>query len=303
MILLLVVGVGVGDDAAAVGVVMCKPTVVTMMLSRMMSITLTVILLASLRIGGCDGFLSGKAVSGNQIRHVCLATTRLWNSKAHGNDAGEEIAQNGGADDTNRRRQLFQSAPFVALSSIGIEKANAYNPKSRSEGYDVQKSDEEWTKELTPMQDYILRNGGTEKPYSSILEAEERGGTYSCAGCGTDLFESKQKFHSGTGWPSFARALPGVEIQDVGAVQLNLLGAELRCKTCGGHLGDLFADGYLFVGTPAFTSGKRFCIDGGALVFQPNDGSTVVRGDLPPKAAGTPDWLAPPKIDARDRSS
>jgi len=202
---------------------------------------------------------------------------------------------------TTIRRRLLKCFPLVAAASFS-QRSDAYNGKSRTEGYAVQKTEEEWSRQLTPMQSFILRSGGTEKPYSSILESEERSGVYTCAGCGTKLFESNQKFHSGTGWPSFARALSGVEIQEVNKVQLNLLGAELRCKTCGGHLGDLFTDGYLFVGTPAFTSGKRFCIDGGALVFQPDNGEPSVNGDVPPKDNGIPEWMKTPEITPREQA-
>ena len=73
-----------------------------------------------------------------------------------------------------------------------------------------------------------------------------------------------------------------------------MLGAELRCRTCGGHLGDVFSDGYLFVGTPAFATGKRFCIDGAALVFHPDEGEAV-RGDVS-KSKEMPSWLQPPEI-------
>ena len=129
---------------------------------------------------------------------------------------------------------------------------------------------------LTSRQYDILRNGGTEKSYSSVLEGEERDGTYYCAGCRNPLFASNAKFHSGTGWPSFATALDGVEIEKLNAVQASLGGAELRCKNCGGHLGDVFRDGFIFVGTPAANSGTRFCIDGVALVFK----STVMEQRL-----------------------
>mmetsp|Transcript_33517 Transcript_33517/g.49629 ORF Transcript_33517/g.49629 Transcript_33517/m.49629 type:complete len:302 (-) Transcript_33517:199-1104(-) len=204
---------------------------------------------------------------------------------------------------TNSRRQFFQrvlvtTASAAAAVAVPSSPAQAMNSKSRSIGYDVQKSEKEWESQLSSMQYYVLRNGGTERPYSSILEGEERLGIYKCAGCGTALFDSKEKFHSGTGWPSYARGLAGVEVEAVNPVQASLVGAELRCKTCGGHLGDVFQDGYLFVGTPAFTSGKRFCIDGAALVFEPDaNGEKTVAGDLPPpKKDSTPDWLSTPKI-------
>jgi hypothetical protein len=101
------------------------------------------------------------------------------------------------------RRNLLASASTVAVLTAATQPAHAYNnQRSRSEGYAVQKSETEWQSILTPMQYNILREGGTERPYYSILESDDRPGIFSCAGCGTDLFESSQKFHSGTGWVS-----------------------------------------------------------------------------------------------------
>jgi peptide-methionine (R)-S-oxide reductase len=202
------------------------------------------------------------------------------------------------SSESSSNRRKFVSFGAMAALPITSHPAIAMNNKSRSKGYAVQKTDAEWRAILSPTQYDILRLGGTERPYSSILEGEKRAGTFVCAGCGTPLFASDQKFKSGTGWPSFARGLDGVEVEDVSQVTANLVGAELRCGTCGGHLGDVFADGFLFPGTPAFTSGKRYCIDGAALVFEPANGDSSVRGDLsPPKQE--PDWLSPPKISAR----
>ncbi|KAG7361612.1 methionine-R-sulfoxide reductase [Nitzschia inconspicua] len=171
------------------------------------------------------------------------------------------------------------SSPLPSLAGDNTTK------KLRSQSFVVlPKTDDEWKSLLTPRQYEILRKGGTERPYSSILEAETRPGIYSCAGCGTALFDSAQKFKSGTGWPSFAASLEGVQVEPVNFIQLSLKGAELQCRTCGGHLGDVFNDGFLFVGTPAAQTGKRFCIDGAALLFQPADGSPEVVGDqLPAK--------------------
>eukprot|EP00429_Kryptoperidinium_foliaceum_P010464 CAMPEP_0176002130 /NCGR_PEP_ID=MMETSP0120_2-20121206/487_1 /TAXON_ID=160619 /ORGANISM="Kryptoperidinium foliaceum, Strain CCMP 1326" /LENGTH=198 /DNA_ID=CAMNT_0017334707 /DNA_START=206 /DNA_END=799 /DNA_ORIENTATION=+ len=184
------------------------------------------------------------------------------------------------------RRQVFQkiqgasaAASVVSISTGMPRSASAENTKSRSEGYAVRKSEAEWKAALSQRQYEILREGGTERPHTSILEWEDRTGTFFCAGCGTALFESEAKFHSGTGWPSFATALDGVEVEQTNALQANLGGSELRCKTCGGHLGDVFRDGWIFQGTPAAVSGKRFCIDGSALVFKPSDGSDPVVGD------------------------
>jgi len=205
----------------------------------------------------------------------------------------------------NARRNILRdvavaTGAVVLAGNPGL--ASAAEAKDRTEGYAVQHSEREWAYILSGQQYNILRQGGTERPNSSILEGEDRRGTFVCAGCGTPLFESSGKFHSGTGWPSFATALPGVEVEDVNPVQMSLAGAELRCGTCGGHLGDVFNDGMLFVNTPAFKSGKRHCIDGAALVFKPADGSPDVFGDTPPpgnKGSGLPSFLEPPKITPR----
>ena len=172
--------------------------------------------------------------------------------------------------------------------------------KSRIEGYEVQASMREWQYALSGQQYYILREGGTEAPNSSPLVKEKRAGVFGCAGCNNPLFESTAKFDSGTGWPSYATALPGVEKQEVNMVAGALLGAEVRCARCGGHLGDVFSDGYLFPGTPAFASGKRFCIDGAALVFMPADGSEPVLGQADEsKPPELPKWLQPPQVGVR----
>lgn len=195
------------------------------------------------------------------------------------------------------RRQVLSFGGVLTASLATTPAAIATNQKSRTDGYSVQKTEAEWESQLSEMQYYILRRGGTESPNYSILEGEDRPGIFSCAGCGTELFASKEKFHSGTGWPSFARALPGVEVEAVNPLAANLVGAELRCSRCGGHLGDVFNDGYLFVGTPAFTSGKRYCIDGAALIWK-GEADAVVRGDTV-KPQQTPSWFDPPKITAQ----
>ncbi|EOD24540.1 methionine sulfoxide reductase, partial [Emiliania huxleyi CCMP1516] len=132
----------------------------------------------------------------------------------------------------------------------------------------VQRSEREWAYVLSGEQYYILRKGGTEQPNTSPLYKEKRAGTYHCAACDSALFSSVDKFNSGTGWPSFATSLPAVEVLKNNPVLAAVGGTEVRCGTCGGHLGDVFADGFLFPGTRAAESGKRFCIDGGALVFR-----------------------------------
>lgn len=123
----------------------------------------------------------------------------------------------------------------------------------------------QWRAKLPKAQYKILFGRGTEPPNSSPLVKEKRSGTFFCAACSTPLFASSTKFDSKTGWPSFYDALNGVQpVSDNKAVWA-LLGTEVHCATCKGHLGDLFADGYLW-GTP---TNLRYCIDGLALSFQP----------------------------------
>jgi len=210
-----------------------------------------------------------------------------------------------GKNNNNRRNLLKSTFQTSATGLLAFTQTAAYAaspPKSRTDGYKVQRSEREWAYVLSGQQYNILRQGGTERPYSSILEGEDRPGVFVCAGCDTPLFDSAQKFHSGTGWPSFAASIDdNVEVENVNPVQLSLGGAELRCSTCGGHLGDVFMDGFLFVNTPAAKSGKRFCIDGAALIFKPSDGSENIFGDTPPprQTNELPSFLSPPKITAR----
>eukprot|EP00563_Minutocellus_polymorphus_P000193 CAMPEP_0181042602 /NCGR_PEP_ID=MMETSP1070-20121207/12242_1 /TAXON_ID=265543 /ORGANISM="Minutocellus polymorphus, Strain NH13" /LENGTH=323 /DNA_ID=CAMNT_0023120835 /DNA_START=113 /DNA_END=1084 /DNA_ORIENTATION=- len=154
--------------------------------------------------------------------------------------------------------------------------------KSRSEGYEVRHTKAEWTSMLSGAQCNVLRRGGTERQRSSILENEKRPGLYVCAGCQRPLFTSAAKFSSGTGWPSFDAPVDAnaVEVESIGTFQAAVDGAEVRCQTCGGHLGDVFGDGGWRYGTK---TGKRYCINGAALVFRPEgEGESEVRGDIPP---------------------
>lgn len=192
------------------------------------------------------------------------------------------------ANHHNRRRffrdATVSSAAALSASSSNPRVASAGNPKSRTEGYQVQRSEREWAYVLSGPQYNILRRGGTERQKSSILNTftSDNVGTYVCAACPTALFVSKDKFSSGTGWPSFARALEGVEEEQMNPISATLGGKEVRCGTCGGHLGDLFNDGWVYVGTSAFETGNRYCIDGAALVFKPADGGAEIFGDVPP---------------------
>ena len=127
--------------------------------------------------------------------------------------------------------------------------------------FPVTKTPAEWRRQLGPQRFHILREAGTERPYSSPLNKEKRRGRYLCAGCANPLFSSATKFESGTGWPSFYRALPKAVVTREDR-SLLMVRTEVLCARCGGHLGHVFRDG------PKPT-GLRFCMNGLALRFQP----------------------------------
>ena len=128
----------------------------------------------------------------------------------------------------------------------------------------IRKSKEEWAQELPPASCEVLFEEGTERPWSSPLNAEKRKGTFVCAACGLPLFESSAKFESGTGWPSFFRPIEG-NVETKTDHKLFWPRTEYHCARCGGHQGHVFDDG------PQPT-GQRYCNNGVALRFVPAEG-------------------------------
>jgi peptide-methionine (R)-S-oxide reductase len=122
------------------------------------------------------------------------------------------------------------------------------------------KTEEEWQKILTPQQYYVLRQKGTDRPgndgYTNLFEK----GTYVCAGCGAQLFESGSKYESHCGWPSFDDAIPGT-INFTRDTSHGMIRTEITCTKCDGHLGHIFDDG------PIETTGKRYCVNTSSIRF------------------------------------
>jgi peptide-methionine (R)-S-oxide reductase len=125
----------------------------------------------------------------------------------------------------------------------------------------VKKTDAEWKKVLTPNQYFILREQGTEPPFNNEYHDNHETGNYFCAGCGLPLFNSKTKFESGTGWPSFYAPIAKSRVDEAVDNSLGMVRGEIVCARCKGHLGHVFSDG------PKPT-GLRYCMDSGALIFQ-----------------------------------
>ena len=149
----------------------------------------------------------------------------------------------------NRRHLLLATAATVLVTPL------------RAFAYQVTYTDAEWRKRLTSDQYNILRQAGTEAPFSSSLNAEIRPGVYNCAGCALPVFSSKTKYDSGEGWPSFYAPLQqAILTSDDTSVGMDR--TEVHCARCGGHLGHVFEDG------PAPT-GLRYCMNGAAMKFKP----------------------------------
>ncbi|WBL24463.1 peptide-methionine (R)-S-oxide reductase MsrB [Zunongwangia sp. HGR-M22] len=153
---------------------------------------------------------------------------------------------------------------FIMLATFSLVscKGNAQEEKARKkQQFEISKSESEWKKELTDAEFKVLRKKATERPFSSDLLTVKGNGTFTCAACGNELYENKYKFESGTGWPSFDRAIEG-GVAFGSDSKLGYQRDEVHCAKCGGHLGHVFNDG------PRETTGKRHCINGVAMDFE-----------------------------------
>ena len=136
-----------------------------------------------------------------------------------------------------------------------------FGAKPARQSFPVSKTEAEWRAILRPDAYRVLREHGTERAGTSPLNNEKRAGTFTCAGCGTQLFQADTKFESGTGWPSFFAPMDGA-VATTTDRSFFMTRTEVHCANCGGHLGHVFPDG------PQPT-GQRYCMNGVSLGFAP----------------------------------
>jgi peptide-methionine (R)-S-oxide reductase len=155
------------------------------------------------------------------------------------------------------RRALLGTAALGGLAWLVFRPS----PGAATVRFEVTHTPAQWKQLLGPERYHVLREAGTERPFTSPLDKEHRRGTFACAGCALPLFSSTTKFESGTGWPSFFRPLPRA-VFERSDHSLLMDRTEVVCRRCGGHLGHVFPDG------PKPT-GLRYCMNGLALRFRP----------------------------------
>ncbi|EJF09477.1 MULTISPECIES: peptide-methionine (R)-S-oxide reductase MsrB [Pontibacter] len=156
--------------------------------------------------------------------------------------------------------QPITDSEAIVAGSGDVSATQNDNSKKSKQTYEINKTEAEWKKQLTPAQYYVLRQKGTERAFSGKYNDHKEKGVYTCAACGNEVFTSDTKFDSGTGWPSFFRPISSKNVREVADRSMGMVRTEVVCGRCGGHLGHVFDDG------PKPT-GLRYCLNSVALGF------------------------------------
>ena len=170
--------------------------------------------------------------------------------------------------DKSKSKVIISSEEINKLKKID-QLINILSDRLRDQGMSIEKqnkndlSEQEWKEKLTPEEYHILREKGTERPFTGEYDKFYEDGTYKCAGCGTELFSSSSKYDSGCGWPAFYEALPE-KIEESEDNSFGMKRIEITCENCGGHLGHVFNDG-------PQPSGLRYCVNSISLDFDSGD--------------------------------
>ena len=184
----------------------------------------------------------------NKLKNVKLPSVFLRN--------GIELKELISSSEINKLNELQQ------LIKILDKKLKEHGMKTKKQK-EVNLADEEWQKKLTPEEYHILREKGTERPFTGKYDKFYEQGVYKCAGCDTELFISAAKYNSECGWPAFYESLPG-KINESSDNSFGMTRVEITCEKCGGHLGHVFNDG------PQPT-GLRYCVNSASLDFDPEE--------------------------------